>query len=194
MIDDPAHDEGDPPQQSQPKRQASSDDKAVDPLRERAETSDTNSPQEVAQATAEGQTATSEDKPPAKQKRQIKIGSQRSGKTKSNDDGKLAAQGTEDSSQVQTGGKVTDSGRHKTAPRTGEVPTIDSVVTPELQKEIDQALSDTQIEQLLTAPSGITTDALSEGDRIEGRVLSISEESIIVDLSRPNQGILTAKQ
>ena len=63
-------------------------------------------------------------------------------------------------------------------------PTIDSVVTPELQQEIDLAISDSQIDQLLNSPAAIANDALAEGERVEGKVHSVSEEHVLIDLAR----------
>ncbi|MEK6269351.1 MAG: S1 RNA-binding domain-containing protein [Planctomycetales bacterium] len=121
--------------------------------------------------------------------RNIKIGSQR-------DNAKQAeahvAHGTESVTHV---GKASgDAKDHKRLTQSKKPPTIDSVVTPELQKEIDQAIDDSQIEQLLNSPDAIANDALTEGERLEGRVHSVSDEHVLVDLARPHQGILPIKQ
>ena len=133
--------------------------------------------------------ASSESASPATSNRNIKIGSQR-------DNAKQAeahvAHGTE---SVTHAGKASgDAKDHERLTQSKKPPTIDSVVTPELQKEIDQAIDDSQIEQLLNSPDAIANDALTEGERLEGRVHSVSDEHVLVDLARPHQGILPIKQ
>ena len=121
---------------------------------------------------ASSDTASDTDGTATPKKRMLKIGSQR------NEQGKI----------------VTLAKASKPDIPQNDSPTIDSVVTPELQKEIDLAIGDTEIDQLLTSPVAVASEFLAEGERVEGRILSVSDESIVVDLNRPHQGILTAKQ
>ena len=86
--------------------------------------------------------ASRESDSPATSNRNIKIGSQR-------DNAKQAeahvAHGTESVTHV---GKASgDAKDHKRLTQSKKPPTIDSVVTPELQKEIDQAIDDSQIDR-----------------------------------------------
>ena len=128
---------------------------------------------------------------PSSNKRKIKIGSQ-------HDD----AKGTTSQSQhLSYGSEAAHSSRVNPAPagdlqaRSAQAPpTIESVITPELQREIDLAIGDSQLEELMNSPAAIANDALAVGDRIKGKVHSVSEEHVLIDLARPHQGILALKQ
>ena len=123
-------------------------------------------------------------------KRNIKIGSQRDGAEETGVHGHHISYGTEVARPSQ---ENTATGNSQ-AVTSNAPPTIDSVVTPELQQEIDLAISDSQIDQLLNSPAAIANDALAEGERVEGKVHSVSEEHVLIDLARPHQGILAIKQ
>ncbi len=128
-------------------------------------------------------------------KRTIKIGSQRDKQDHTTGSSKKNSQKNKSASFPNVGGdtKISNAPSTSTGP-SGPTPTIDSVLTPELQKEIDQAIGDTEIDQLLTSSGVAAHEFLNEGDRVEGRVLSVNQESVVVDLDRPHQGILAAKQ
>ena len=127
---------------------------------------------------------------PATNKHKIKIGSQRDNAEETGTQGHHISYGTEVAIPSQENAAT---GKSKSG-ATNIPPTIDSVVTPELQKEIDLAISDAQLDQLLTSPAAIANDALAVGERVEGKVHSVSEEHVLIDLSRPHQGILAIKQ
>lgn len=174
MVDDPAKNEGDSTHQPRLEDQNCAEGNTTSPSDETAKTPD-------------------EATPSLPKKRAIKIGSQRNDASQSVKREKHPAHGTEtDVQSRQIANDVSHGSQHTAQPNV--TPTIDSVVTPELQKEIDLAIGDSQIEKLLTSPSAIANDALAEGERLEGRVHSVSDEHVVVDLARPHQGILALKQ
>ena len=126
----------------------------------------------------------------ATKKYKIKIGSQRDNAEKTGTHGHHISYGTAVAHSSQENAATGNS----KAGAANIPPTIDSVVTPELQKEIDLAISDTQLDQLLTSPAAIANDALAAGERVQGKIHSVSEEHVLIDLSRPHQGILAIKQ
>ena len=174
MVDDPAKNEGGSTHQSRLEDQKCPEGNITSP------------PNETPKAANE---ATSS----LPKKRAIKIGSQRNDASQSVKQGKHASHGTETDAQSRTIVNEVSLGNQHAAQQ-NVTPTIDSVVTPELQKEIDLAIGDSQIEQLLTSPAAIANDALAAGERLDGRVYSVSDEHVVVDLARPHQGILALKQ
>ena len=128
---------------------------------------------------------------PVSNKHKIKIGSQRGDAKEAALQSQGLSYGTEAARPSQVNPTPTGNPHVGTA---NAPPTIDSVITPELQQEIDLAIGDSQLEQLLNSPAAIANDALAVGDRIDGKVHSVSEEHVLIDLARPHQGILAIKQ
>jgi len=128
-------------------------------------------------------------------KRNIKIGSQRDKQDHNSGSSTKNLQKNKIASFPNVGGdtKISNTPSTSTGP-SAPTPTIESVLTPELQQEIDLAIGDTEIDQLLTSSDAVAHAFLNEGDRVQGRVLSVNQESVVVDLDRPHQGILPVKQ
>ncbi|MEK6247228.1 MAG: S1 RNA-binding domain-containing protein, partial [Planctomycetales bacterium] len=70
-------------------------------------------------------------------------------------------------------------------------PRLDSKITPEVQREIDAALGDMSLDQLME--STVAGEELNEGDKTSGRVHSVRSDDIFVDLGRRNQGVVSVK-
>jgi small subunit ribosomal protein S1 len=174
MVDDPAKNEHDSSQQPQSDNQS------------RTEENSTSSSNENAQASGIPLSS-------ARNKHNIKIGSQRDSQKPPDKQAKHISHGTEVGTHTES---ITSesSTRNHSLTHANVPPTIDSVVTPELQKEIDQAIGESQIDQLLNSPIAIASDALAEGEKLEGRVHSVGDEHAVLDLARPHQGILSIKQ
>lgn len=75
-------------------------------------------------------------------------------------------------------------------------PAIDrTTITADVQKEIDVALGGEAIDALMqSGGENISARELAEGDRTKGRILSMNEENIFIDLEQRNQGIVSRRQ
>ena len=74
-------------------------------------------------------------------------------------------------------------------------PNVRSQLSPELQKEFDAALAGGLAEGLMEHSSATTaTGELAPETRVSGRVVSIRDADIFVDLGGPNQGVVSAQQ
>ena len=140
---------------------------------------------------------TSAAKPP-RAIRQIKIGSQRdAGKRSKEMEAKPQgftptphAKEEEEQTATNLEDKSQQSRRKQQPP-----PALESESTADIQKEIELALGDETMDTLMmSASEKITAEELAEGEQAKGRILSISEEHLFVDLERRNQGIIPLKQ
>ena len=127
--------------------------------------------------------------------RSIKIGSQR--------DGDTTAVTVKATPQSLAPGKDTAAAVHAadaadeaaTTPQQNyPPPRLETKITPEIQKEIDAAMGDLALDELMLAGSATATDELEEGAQALGRVLSIRGDSVFVDVGRRNQGVVPIKQ
>jgi predicted RNA-binding protein with RPS1 domain len=74
-------------------------------------------------------------------------------------------------------------------------PNIRSQLSPELQQEMDAALAGGSLEELIenSATVAATTELAPEA-RVTGRVVSVREGDVFVDLGGPQQGVVPAQQ
>ncbi len=129
--------------------------------------------------------------------RPIKIGSQRDdrssttkAKRKSPILNPTARSNETDPMTTETAGGGEKPKKHKPA-----APTIEKTITPDVQKEMDMALGGETIDALMESGAGnIAESELAEGDRAKGRILSMNEENIFIDLEQRNQGIVSRRQ
>jgi predicted RNA-binding protein with RPS1 domain len=74
-------------------------------------------------------------------------------------------------------------------------PNIRSQLSPELQQEMDAALAGAAVEEMLeTSATVAATTELAPEARVTGRVVSVREGDVFVDLGGPNQGVVSAQQ
>jgi small subunit ribosomal protein S1 len=74
-------------------------------------------------------------------------------------------------------------------------PNIRSQLSPELQQEMDAALAGGSLEELIekSATNAATTELAPES-RVTGRVVSLREGDVFVDIGGPNQGVVSVQQ
>ncbi|MDH3718706.1 MAG: hypothetical protein OES79_11355, partial [Planctomycetota bacterium] len=130
------------------------------------------------------------------EKRTIKIGSQR--------DGDKTAQTLK--AQPQNFGTTLDAtatatqhtpASTATAPAPPEKPKsppprLEPKLSPEMQQELDAALGDIAMDELLAGAPPV--EELEEGARVKAKVLSVREDIVLVDLDRQHQGAIAVKQ
>lgn len=129
-------------------------------------------------------------------RRQIKIGSQRD---QSAGKPELQAKPQQinpsvDATTIETSGLLPEAAQQATRSKNNLPPELDTEITHELQQEIDAALSETAIDELLMSANAAAGEELAEGEKLKGRVLSVGDEHLVVDLERRNQGIVPVKQ
>jgi small subunit ribosomal protein S1 len=74
-------------------------------------------------------------------------------------------------------------------------PNVRSQLSPELQQEMDAALAGASVEEMLdTSATVAATTELAPEARVTGRVVSLREGDVFVDLGGPNQGVVSAQQ
>jgi small subunit ribosomal protein S1 len=128
--------------------------------------------------------------------RQIKIGSQRdqpSGKAELQAKPQQITPGV-NTTTIETSDILPEATKKAARSKNNPPPQLDTEITPELQKEFDAALSETAIDELLLSAAASAGEELAEGDKFKGRVLSVGDEHLVVDLERRNQGIVPVKQ
>jgi small subunit ribosomal protein S1 len=74
-------------------------------------------------------------------------------------------------------------------------PNVRSKLSPELEQEFEAALAGGSLEELMeSTATAATTSELPPETRVAGRVVSIREGDVFVDLGGPNQGVVKAQQ
>ncbi len=71
-------------------------------------------------------------------------------------------------------------------------PRLAARLSPELQQEVDAALSQVNMEELLAGAPPV--QQLEEGAPVKAKVLSVREDIVLVDLDRQHQGAISIKQ
>ena len=141
-----------------------------------------------------------DDKPkpirPLPSRHDIKIGSQRDDAAtvaiKAKPQNLTTPAAPSDSVGEQTGGPQPTSGEKAEA---FPPPRIEQKLSDELQREVDEALGNVSIDELIGGGAASTTqDELEEGAKLKGTVLSVRNDNVFVDLARRNQGIVSLKQ
>ncbi len=128
------------------------------------------------------ETAAEESRPNERPSERIKIGSQRD----------------EPSAPVETAPKPTmPVTEHKPAEKTVKhypPPNIRSELPPELEAELQAALGEQTIDQLMAGSAGETPVELAPESRVKGRVSKFHADNIFVDLGNHRQGVIAGKQ
>jgi small subunit ribosomal protein S1 len=73
-------------------------------------------------------------------------------------------------------------------------PQLEANLSPEVQQELDAALAGVAIDDLIADSKADANDELTEESRVCGKVMSIRNENIFLDLGGRHQGVLPAKQ
>ncbi|NIL97340.1 MAG: S1 RNA-binding domain-containing protein [Planctomycetales bacterium] len=144
-----------------------------------------------------------------RQKRTIKIGSQRDSDNSAaplkakpqNLDSSAAATVGQDTVGQDTVGQDTV-GQDNLPLTTGEPsvsrkpnfppPRLPAKLTPEMQEELEAAVGNIEMDELLAAAAPI--EELEEGARVRAKIISAREDVVLVDLDRPHQGAISLKQ
>jgi small subunit ribosomal protein S1 len=127
------------------------------------------------------------------ERREIKIGSQR--------DAHIAEQLKARPQPLDAGGDGTDSATDRpplfadnAAPAKFPPPRLEPKLSADMQQELDAALGDVSIDELMAGSQPSTTEELAEGAKVTGRVISAGGENVFVDLGLRHQGVVAAKQ
>jgi small subunit ribosomal protein S1 len=72
-------------------------------------------------------------------------------------------------------------------------PNVRDRLSPELERELQAALGEGSIEELLDATTGAAVEELTPEARLKARVISVHEEDVFVDLGVPQQGVMPLK-
>ena len=67
-------------------------------------------------------------------------------------------------------------------------------LSDDLQREVDAALGNLSIDDLMAGAQSDAADELEEGARLKGRVLLVRNDNVFVDVGRRNQGVVSVKQ
>ena len=129
--------------------------------------------------------------------RPIKIGSQRDDRS-STAKAKAKSPILNPTSRSNESGPVTTEtagGGQKPKEHKPAAPAIERTISADVQKEMDMALGGEAIDALMQSGAGnIAEGELAEGYRTKGRILSMNEENIFIDLEQRNQGIVSRRQ
>jgi small subunit ribosomal protein S1 len=88
-----------------------------------------------------------------------------------------------------------DRPRTETKKKSYPPPNVRSQLSPELQQEMDAALAGASVEELIEkSAAGVAAGELAAETRVSGRVVSVREGDVFVDLGGPNQGVVPAQQ
>jgi small subunit ribosomal protein S1 len=75
------------------------------------------------------------------------------------------------------------------------VPNLRAPLSDDLQAELDAQLGGTDLDSILAAPAGLSKQTeLEEGQRVQGKVLKLDDESVYVSLGGPNEGAVSRLQ
>ena len=73
-----------------------------------------------------------------------------------------------------------------------EKPNLRAALSPELEAELQEALGEVPLDEIIAQETGATTGEILETEtRLKGRVLRIFRDDVFIDLGGRNQGILT---
>ncbi|MEE2707015.1 MAG: S1 RNA-binding domain-containing protein [Planctomycetota bacterium] len=162
----------------------------------------TDSPPGTAAAESEKEPAATTDVDEAAEesdRREIKIGSQREGSLAQ----QIKAQpqnlgGGPDVAEAGVANPATDGTMAAPLPsatiKSSPPPQLEANLSPEMQQELDAALADIAIDDLIADSKADANDELTEESRVCGKVMSIRNENIFLDLGGRHQGVLPAKQ
>lgn len=136
--------------------------------------------------------ATGEEAPQQSARREIKIGSQR--------DTSIAEQLKAQPQNLGSSANAADQDTGVSGPSPSATtssfppPRLEANLSPEMQQELEAALGDVAIDDLLAGSKPDTTDELTEESRVTGKVLSIRNENIFLDIGGRHQGVVSIKQ
>ncbi|MGB6045232.1 MAG: S1 RNA-binding domain-containing protein [Pirellulales bacterium] len=158
-------------------------------------------PAAVESENATGQVARPDTPPPAA-RRTIKIGSQRTADSSAATmkprppaiQSKLAASAANESATAEQGTSMTvaPAAMPQLPEFTPPPPRLAARLSPELQAEIDSALGDLSMEEVLATSAPAVE--LEEGARVKVIVLSVRDDSVLADLNQQYQGFVSLKQ